>query len=68
MLLSDCESMTDQELADATPQAKHKQCSRWQPEWVRYNVSASRRGSSFVFCKVCTTDFSLARGGVHEVK
>ena len=47
---------------------KPKRPSKWQPEWARYNMSASTRGSTYVYCKVCATDFSVAGRGVHEVK
>ena len=42
--------------------------SKWQPEWMRYNMSTSKKGPSYVHCKVCAVDFSVAGGGVHEVK
>ena len=47
---------------------KTKRPSKWQPEWARYNVSATRKGSTYVHCEVCDTDFTVAGGGVHEVK
>jgi hypothetical protein len=55
--------------ASAGPVTKKvKRASKWQPEWTRYNMTASQRGASFVHCKVCGIDFSVAGGGVHEIK
>ena len=31
-------------------------------------MKQSKRGASFVYCNICCTDFSVASGGVHEVK
>ena len=31
-------------------------------------MKESRKGSSFVYCNICCTDFSVASGGLHEVK
>ena len=31
-------------------------------------MKQSKRGSSFVHCNLCGNDFSIASGGVHEVK
>ena len=31
-------------------------------------MAASWRGSTYVYWKVCDTDFTVAGGGVHEVK
>ena len=51
------------------PMAKEpKHSSKWQSEWKRYNMSESRKGPSFVHCNICGTDFSVASGGVHDVK
>ena len=47
---------------------KQKRPSKWQPEWARYNMTASRRGPTYAHCKLCDTDFAIAGGGVHEVK
>ena len=47
---------------------KSKRPCKWQPEWTRYNMSASRKGPTYVHCKVCDADFTVAGGGVHEVK
>ena len=47
---------------------KPKRVSKWQHEWKRYNMSESRKGSSYVHCDICGTDFSIAGGGSHEVK
>ena len=47
---------------------KQKRPSKWQPEWARYNMIASRKGPTYAHCKVCDTDFAIAGGGVNEVK
>ena len=31
-------------------------------------MNKSKKGPSFIHCKICTVDFSVAGGGVHEVK
>ena len=31
-------------------------------------MAPSRKGATFAFCTVCNVDFSVAGGGVHEVK
>ena len=31
-------------------------------------MAPSRKGPAFAFCTVCNVDFSVAGGGVHEVK
>ena len=55
--------------SSAGPEPKRlKRSSKWQPEWTRYKMSASKKGPSYVYCKVCAVDFSVAGGGVHEVK
>lgn len=47
----------------------YKRASRWrQPEWARYSMSASKRGPTYVHCNICSSDFSVAGGGFHEVK
>ena len=45
-----------------------KRASKWQEEWKKYSMKQSKRGASFVHCNICCTDFSIASGGVHEVK
>ena len=55
--------------SSAGPVAKRfKRLSKFQSEWARYNMSASKKGPSYVHCKVCAVDISVAGGGVHEVK
>ena len=58
--------MSDSEAGPAAKKAK-RSC-KWQPSWKHYNVTASKKGPSYVHCSVCGTDFSVASGGVHEVK
>ncbi len=57
-----------QSQAEAIPRKKIKRASKWQDEWKRYNMCVSRRGPTFVHCCICGTDFSVASGGVNEVK
>ena len=47
---------------------KPKRASKWQADWKRYNMTSSGKGSSYAYCKTCGVDFSVAGGGVHEVK
>ena len=50
------------------PSKRTKRASKWQDEWKKYNMKQSKRGESYVYCNICCTDFSVASGGVHEVK
>ena len=47
---------------------KTKRASKWQEDWKKYNMKESKGGASFVPCNLCGNDFSIASGGVHEVK
>ena len=40
---------------------RFKRPSKFQPEWARYNMSASKKGPSYVHCKVCAVDISVFR-------
>ena len=55
-------------LLDPPAAKRTKRASKWQEEWKKYNMKQSKRGASFVHCNICCTDFSIASGGVHEVK
>ena len=50
------------------PAKKTKRASKWQDEWKKYNMKRSKRGESYVYCNICCKDFSIASGGLHEVK
>ncbi len=52
----------------ATASKKAKCACRWQPDWKRYFLSKSSRGDSYAYCTICRGDFSVASGGLHEVK
>ena len=45
------------------PRKKIKRDSKWQDDWKRYNMKQSEKGVSFVFCKICSIDFSVPLGG-----
>ena len=47
---------------------KAKRSCKWQPDWKRYHLSESKRGVSYAHCDICRTDFSVASGGINEVK
>ena len=47
---------------------KTKRDSKWQDDWKKYNMKPSKKGPSFAHCNICSTDFSVASGGVHEIK
>ena len=47
---------------------KAKRSCKWQPDWRRYHLSESKRGVSYAHCDICRTDFSVASGGINEVK
>ena len=50
------------------PAKKTKRASKWQDEWKKYNMKRSKRRESYVYCNICCKDFSIASGGLHEVK
>ena len=54
---------------DAGPSSKKaKRSCKWQPEWKRYHMTESKRGISYAYCGICRADFSVASGGINEVK
>ena len=43
--------------------------SKYQSEWsYKYRMKPSSIGESYIFCTVCQLDFSIAGGGMHQVK
>lgn len=43
--------------------------SKYQSEWsFQYRMKRSKKGETYAFCTVCNMDFSVAGGGVHQVK
>ena len=58
-----CSSQT---IPPATKRAKR--ASKWKEEWKQYNMQPSKRGPTYAFCKICSSNFSVASGGIHEVK
>ena len=43
--------------------------SKYQSEWShKYSMKCSGRGETFAYCSVCNVDFSVAGGGVFQVK
>ena len=64
-------SEADDEGTLTTPKKKPARhtASKWQPEWTAsFRMKRSVKGSSYTYCSVCSCDFSVAGGGVHEVK
>ena len=57
-------------LSPPPPAAKRKKHveSKWQRDWTKYRMAPSSKGATYAFCTVCNVDFSVAGGGVHEVK
>ena len=47
---------------------KAKRLCKWHPDWKQCHMSGSKRGASYAYCNICRTDFSVASGGIHEVK
>ena len=45
------------------PRKKTKRDSKWRDDWKHYNMKQSEKGVSFVFCNICSIDFSVASGG-----
>ena len=43
--------------------------SKYKHEWSsKYRMKPSKMGDTFAYCTVCNIDFSVAGGGVHQVK
>ena len=43
--------------------------SKYRSEWFsKYGMKRSGRGETFAFCTICSVDFSVAGGGVFQVK
>ncbi len=47
---------------------KTKRDSKWQDDWKKYHMKQSKKGVSFARCNICSSDFSIASGGVNQVK
>ena len=48
---------------------KHHIDSKYQHEWSsKYRMKPSRLGETYAYCTVCNIDFSVAGGGVFQVK
>jgi hypothetical protein len=63
-----CAESESQSAMGLPPKKKTKRDSKWQDGWKQYNIKQSRKGASFVHCNICSTDFSVASGRVHEIK
>ena len=66
-----CEEAEETATSSYTPPRKKVKDvdSKYQPEWSRkYGIKCSRRGETFAYCSVCNVDFSVAGGGVFQVK
>ena len=51
------------------PRKKKHTNSKYQSEWShKYSIKCSGRGETFAYCSVCNVDFSVAGGGVFQVK
>ena len=42
--------------------------SKWQATWTKYRLKSSEKGTTYAYCTVCSSDFSVSGGGVHDVK
>ena len=60
-------SNSNSESGPSHKKPRHKE-SKWQASWSKYHLKPSKKGATFVPCTVCNCDFSVAGGGVHEVK
>ena len=46
-----------------------KRICKWRKDFEEnFKVFKSRRGSSFAHCSICNADFSVAAGGINDVK
>ena len=73
--LSSTEQLTSN-LSDSPPgspvprkRLKRHVDNKYQREWSgKYRMNSSSLGDTFAHCKMCKFDFSVAGGGVHQVK
>ena len=42
--------------------------SKWQESWRKYHLVPSKKGASYVFCTLCSSDLSIGGGGLHDIK
>ena len=47
---------------------KRKRSCKWSIDWKRYYMTPSKKGVSYVCCTLCHTEFSIASGGIHDVR
>ena len=67
-LVSDSEDSDPGSILAPAKKKRHVD-SKYQAEWSHlYRMAPSSKGETFAFCKVCCVDFSVAGGGVHQVK
>ena len=57
--------------SSSRPSASHgkrKRSCKWSIDWKRYYMTPSKKGVSYVCCTLCHTEFSIASGGIHDVR
>ena len=42
--------------------------SKCQESWRKYHLAPSKKGASYVFCTLCSSDLSIGGGGLHDIK
>ena len=52
----------------AASRGKRKRSCKWSADWIRYRMTPSKKGTSYVYCKLCQTDISITSGGVYDVR
>ena len=67
------DSNQSEEDKDSGPNPKQRKVTKkrkckYQPAWSARGFSASKKGPSFVHCDVCGTTFSIAHGGINDIK
>ena len=59
----------DSPLFPPSKKVKRHVDSKYQSEWLyKYRMRRSDRGETYAYCAVCNVDFSVAGGGVFQVK
>ena len=66
--MSDSESQSDSPPRKKTVRKSKHFKGKWQADWAQFRLKPSKKGKTFAICTVCNCDFSVAGGGVHEVK
>ena len=55
-------------MGEGPPPKRYKRECKYQTEWKKCGVSASKRRPQYAYCDYCRTDIGIGHGGVNDVK